>query len=234
MARAQSHRRIGLIVAGLLIASLAIGLWLTWPHERDLLSMSQPIVALDRTAPRYEEPHESAYWLSDSQLLIITTDHIAEPNGKVGLDDWKGHAEIYSLASRKSTRLIGLSRLLNRLGVTPMGAPISFELSPNGTRLSWQNHQHLDRLSYLWAIANLDGSGYRECEWLESQTTFWIDDRHFAEALYGRNSDVAEVHVLDGQNPQSGPLLSAILARGKGDSPPVPTVYSDYRCSGAY
>jgi len=177
------------IIGGLLLGSLVFGLWLSWPRERDLIALADPVVSLKR--------EEEAYWVSASHLVIITTDHYAIVAGKFGVDDWHGHADLISLPSRTRTRLAGLTKLLNRVGVTPMGAPSNFALSPDGKHLTWRNLQHLGRLSYRIATANRDGNEYRECKWLEAEPTFWIDDRHFAEAHFDMFANAAKVHVLD-------------------------------------
>jgi hypothetical protein len=79
MARSARRARAWIAIGAVAVAAAAIGLWLVYPRERDLMALARPVVALDTTATVYGEPKEAAYWLSADQALLTVTDRAREP-----------------------------------------------------------------------------------------------------------------------------------------------------------
>jgi hypothetical protein len=164
------------------------------------MERAHPIVHLDTMISKRSQQTESAYWLSSRRLLIVTT----EQEGEYGDPGWQGHLDICDLTSNSRTRLLGLTDLLNQRYSTSWSAPVGFEISPDGTCISWINHIAGGRLGYQQAVAYLDGSHFQTLETNGNETTFWLDDLHFASVweqwIHG-DCHVSEVRVYDVQNP---------------------------------
>lgn len=142
----------------------------------------------------------STQWLSPDKLLIITTDNFPKTAGTSDVDDWHGHADLYSPTMNQTTRLTGLSKLITKPDISPLGPPHNFELSPNATRLHWQNFRHWGRLRYVPGTATMDGSQYREWEMELGSLNFWLDDRHYAEASVDSEGSLLQLNIHDAAN----------------------------------
>jgi len=198
MARIRKRKLVWLFGLALVISLVGLTSWLTLRREPTLIELAEPILAIDTSSPEYKESRESAEWLSDDQLLIVSTDHYPNVMDEVG-NDWRGHLDCFSIKSHTRNRLVGLSELVSKRGMNIWGAPCEFELNPSGTRLHWQNYRHGGRLRYDGATAKMDGSQYREWGW-EYSDNFWMDDIHYVEGSEGSGHKISVLNVHDVTN----------------------------------
>ena len=192
--RRGKRRKWAWLFGGALILGGIAALWAMYPHERTLIDLAQRITPFDAATTEDAQSKGGSYWLSANQLLIITTDHAANQAGTPGVDDWHGHADLFSLVSHKRVRVDGLTRLLTKPGISPWDAPSDFELSPTGTRLHWTNHLR-DR--YRSGVARLDGSQYRAWKMVDSAPNFWLDDQYYVEGARDRHGNLSALNVHD-------------------------------------
>ncbi len=191
---------IGLTAFALVVAVL----WREWPRELLLTEVARPVVNV--------EPHESWYWLSDDQLLVMSVDR----EGRWPLlNTWQGHADLFDRKTHLRTLLPGLTTLLHRSDVSPQGAPSSFELSPGHTWLIWTNYRTPDNYPFP-AAAHLDGTHYREWGMDKSEESFFLDDRHFVQETGDADFSILVRDLQDARNdkryPRTAPQAKALLA----------------------
>src|SRR5579871_1525439 len=156
---------IGTMVVGAGFACLA---WYLRTPERLLLERSQPVIDLGAEM--------DSDWLSDSLLILITTDTAPE----TAPDNWQGHAELLETQSGRRTPLSGLMERLKQLH----GAPWQFIASPDGRWLKWDNIQTMDG----WpspVIARWDGSHVRQLHQEKFSSAYWLDGSHWVEETAG-------------------------------------------------
>jgi hypothetical protein len=182
----------GLVVV---VATVAAVVWLSWPRERLLMEIAHPVVAIDTRHAGRGHPIETVSWVDSHRLLIITTEHI----GRMGITDWKGHAELFDTATNTRTRLVGLTKLLNRPGLSHGRYPLNFQFSPVGTRLCWcaLGVGPAGNLCFDMEEAILDGTEPREWQRKADLLSFWIDDHHFVGVSWDQPTQPAQLSIHD-------------------------------------
>jgi hypothetical protein len=181
--RTTGLRRAGIALClGALIVSIV---WLAWPREHLLTDGAHPVM---QVAPR-----EYWCWLSNDQLMVTTVDR---EGGMEKPDGWQGHEDLFERNTRRRIPLPGLTTLLLR--VSPLGAPYSFEMSPNHTWLVWNNYVTGDHYPFP-AAAHFDGTHYREWGRDKAEVSFFLNDGHYVQET---GDDAFSVIVRDLQSPR--------------------------------
>lgn len=144
------------------------------PHI-PLLTHAQKIVDVS-------DRYRTHFWLSNSKLLLITSRKARHekplPDDEYDPDEaekWHGYADLLNLHTGSSTRLVGLTRLLN-IGATPG----LFTASPDGQWLKWINYMTRDS----WpnpVVARLDGTGFQDLGQDKFSYTYWLDSHRWVE-----------------------------------------------------
>lgn len=189
MERTQKTRRLWRVGVGMVVVALiVVAIWKVWPRERLLMEVAHPIVKVEPERVDYADAeNEETYWLSASQLLIVTPDpknadrDRQVQNGVYAQKTWQGSADMLDTSTHKKSHLTALTRLIQRTTVRPMWRPDSFEISPDGTWLRWQTYGGSDGWPCPRA-AHLDGTHYRE--WTREkrgQESFFLDSQHLCQ-----------------------------------------------------
>lgn len=168
---------IGLVLVSVAVATAVMLLRIREPR---LLPLAQPIVPVDRTTGPDGQAKQSIYWISANAFLLVTTDYYVDTSKAPLVDGWHGHVDLITLPARHQRRMVGLTSVLNKPGVSPKGSPADFEASPDGTWLHWLNWRSNSYPDLVGAAAKLDGGGYREWVW-DYVDSFWLDDHRVAE-----------------------------------------------------
>ena len=141
------------------------------------MDKARPVVAVNFA-------RESAVWLSDDRLLIVSTDQEVDSGldqpGKFIPKNWKGHADIFNRITGERTRQSGLTDRLNRTSVFPGREPSYFVVSPDGAWLLWECANWGDGWP-LPRASRIDGSCYRTWDRTRYDESFFLDDRHYVQ-----------------------------------------------------
>ena len=245
MERSKLNRRMGRVGIGMAVTALAIvAIWTLLPRERRLMEVARLIVKVAPEIRNYSDPeNEATYWLSASQLLIVSPDPKNADRdrqiqfGVYAQKTWEGSADILDTTTHTRSRLLALTQLIQRTTARPMWRPDSFEMSPDGSWLQWQTYGGGDGWPCPRA-AHLDGTHYREwaCD-KRAQENFFLDTRHLCQIEARDHPPMTVRDLLDPNldrkcsNPEEA---SAVLAQYASRQPAYITVpaFDDAGASG--
>ncbi len=129
MNRRRKQPTIAILCCGGAV-SVFVLIWRLYPRERTLLELARSVTPLDTTLMPFGRQREEGRWLTDSRLLIKTTDQ----TGMASVSNWRGHADLFDIATGTRACLVGLTRRINWGWLV---APGRLEPSLDGTWLIW-------------------------------------------------------------------------------------------------
>lgn len=163
-------RAFRIVIVGVLV--LFAGFMLR-PKPRLLLSVARPIAKVQSLSD--DEPtYDSWTWLSDRDLLLLTTDR-----DLAGSVSWKGRVEILNVATGSRTALPELAAQLQRVHSNSARPPQCLEMSPDRSWVVWNEIYPTGIL--VRGAARIDGSGYRTWKEAFASVTFFADNAHLVE-----------------------------------------------------
>src|SRR5260370_974179 len=76
----QTGKRKGGCLAGIVLIGvvLAVGIRLAWPHEKRLMDVAHPMVAVKK---EYYELNEDTYWVDSNRLYLVDVYDVQNPKG---------------------------------------------------------------------------------------------------------------------------------------------------------
>jgi hypothetical protein len=182
MEQTTIKRRIWRVGVGMVaVALIVVAIWREWPRKRLLTEVARPVAKVDLNKT-------DACWLSNHQLLLVTT----ESDASVGTNttgnsasiqqNWIGFANVLDTITGATSHLSGLTGVFQQ--TTVQVHPFNFEVSPYGTWLKWATWGKREEVCLH--AARLDGK--REREWVYPPHTqvayvesFFLDNRHLVK-----------------------------------------------------